>query len=190
MSAGMVSAACFDWPKREILLVLNTDPEKPLGFWGLPGGKMKEGETAEEGVLRELGQETNQEGETTKYSVEIPKTGSDGNYIHHFIVVRIISPENELKNHEDPAAIPKWISLEEIILGRVKLFRSHVQGLILVLEKMMEGRETAKSGRVNKHGIKILSEGPPTVLEALNGFKNAFNESGQFIPFYRRHRDY
>jgi len=180
----MVSAVCIDWRTKQILLVLNTDPEKPLGFWGLPGGKMKEGEAVEIGALRELFQETNQEGKILGYRIEIPKAGSRGDYIHNFVAVRIIPDGRELKNYEDPAATPKWIPFQEIIAGRVKMFRGHIRGLMLVLEKMAEGK-TADKERINKHGIKILSEGPPAVLEVLNEFKNSFSENGQFISYYR-----
>jgi ADP-ribose pyrophosphatase YjhB (NUDIX family) len=190
MAKGMVSAVCINWPKKEILLIWNTaDPEKPLGFWGLPGGKMKEEESPETGAIRELYQETNQEGTVLKFAVEIPKTGPYGDYIHSFIAIKIIS-ERELKNYEDPQAIPRWIPLEEIISGRVKLFRGHIRGLMLVLEKMAEEKKTAAKGRVNKHGFKILSEGPSPALELLNELRNAFSENGQFIPFYRHRPDF
>lgn len=188
MSAkGMVSAVCIDWPKREILLVLNTDPEKPLGFWGLPGGKMKNGETPEKAVIRELARETNQGGKAIKYRVEIPKTGSNGDYIHSFIFVRIIS-EKELKNYEDPLAVPRWIPLEEIILGRIKMFRGHIRGLMSVLEKMAEEKERAMkdTGRVNKNGIRILSDGPSPASEMLNGLRSVFDSGGKYIPFFLR----
>ena len=50
------------------MVLVNTDPEKPSGFGGCPGGKMKTDETPETAVHRELKQETNQEGEIiTKY---------------------------------------------------------------------------------------------------------------------------
>ncbi len=185
MSDGMVSAVCINWTGREILLVLNTNPEKPLGFWGLPGGKMKEWESPEVGAIRELYQETNQEGTATKFAVEIPKIGSYCDYVHSFIVVRIVSSERELKNYEDPKAIPKWIPLQEIIAGRVKMFRGHVRGLILVLEKMVE-QKSSNQGKVDRNGIPIISEGPSALLETLNELKSAFNSSGQYIPFYRR----
>lgn len=188
MSAGMVSAISIDWAKREILLVLNTDPEKPLGFWGLPGGKMKEGETPETAVIRELGQETNQDGKITKYKVEIPKTGSKGDYIHHFIFVIIVSRGKELKNYEDPLAIPKWIPLQEVISGKVKLFRGHIQGWILLFEKMAEEKERGMkdTGKVNKHGIRIISDNPSPVSEMLDELKSVFDSGGKYVPFFLR----
>ncbi len=176
MGNGMVSAVCINRAKKEILLVLNTEPEKPLGFWGLPGGKMKEEEAAGKAVIRELIQETNQEGEIVKHSVEISKTGSKGEYIHHFVAVRIVSFGKELKNYENPKGTPEWIPLQKIITGEVKMFRGHIQGLILILEKITE--ETLTKNRVNKHGIKIISECPPFVLEMLNELKSAFNQKG------------
>lgn len=182
----MVSGICIDWQKREILGVLNVEPEKPLGFYGHPGGKMKEGEAPEKAVIRELFQETNQEGAVTKYRVEIPKTGPEGDYIHYFIFVKIVSSGRELKNHEDSKAVPRWNSIQEIMLERTKIFRSHIQGLRLVLEKMVESREMTKSGKTTKHGIPILSQGLSPALELLNELGKTFNEKGQFIPYYRR----
>jgi len=164
----MASAVCINKSKKEILLVLNADPKKPLGFWGLPGGKMKNKETAEIGVIRELYQETNQEGKVLKYRMKIPKIGSDGEYIHHFIAAKIVSREKELKNYEDSKAIPKWIPLHEIIAGRIKMFRGHILGLIMILEKMAEEKET------DKNGIRIFSDGSFLAMEMLVELKNAF----------------
>jgi ADP-ribose pyrophosphatase YjhB (NUDIX family) len=178
---GMVSAVCIDWPKREILTVQNnTDPKKPLGFMGLPGGKIKEGEIPEKAVCRETKQETNQEGKAImKYVVEIPKPGADGNYVHYFIIVKIISSGNELENNEDPRDTPKWVSLQEIIEGRVKMFRGHVKGCIMLLEKMTEG--TVRQGKVNRNGIPILSEAPAGIRELLDEFKKVFDANGGYV---------
>ncbi len=188
VSTGMVSDICINWPRKEILLVFNTDKEKPSNFWGTPGGKMKAGETAETAALRELGQETNQEGRITKYRVEIQKNGPRGEYIHNFFYVKIVSVSDgkELKNNEDPEAIPRWIPFQAIFSGKVKIFPSHVQGLKLVLEKMAE-QKNSNQGKVDRNGIPIISEGPSALLETLNEFKNAFDEKGKYIiPFYRR----
>lgn len=184
MSEGMVSVICIKWREKEILLVPNIDPAKPLGFWGLPGGKMRTGETPESAVLRELAEETGQEGKIG-CRIEIPKTGSNGNYIHHFVTVKIL-PGKELKNCGDPGiGEPKWIPLQEITAGRIKMFRGHIQGLLLALEKMAEKEETSNSKKT-KHGIKILSECSPAVLDILNELKSVFDEKGQYIPFRRR----
>jgi 8-oxo-dGTP pyrophosphatase MutT (NUDIX family) len=186
---GMVSAVCVDFRAKQILFVLNTDAEKPLGFYGHPGGKMKEGETPEMAVIRELAQETNQEGKVTKYIVAIPKTGSKGDYIHYFILVIITSRGKELKNYEDPLAIPRWIPLEEIITGRVKMFRGHIRGLMMVLEKMAEEKERVTkdtTGRINKNRIRILSDGPSPASKMLDELKEVFDSGGRYTPFFLR----
>lgn len=186
ISTGMASAICVDWSKKEILLVFNTDQEKPSNSWGLPGGKMKSGETVEAAVLRELGQETNQDGRATKYRVEIPKVGPNGAFIHTFMLVRIISEGKELKNNENPKAIPNWIPFQAIFSGKVKMFPSHVRGLALILEKMTEQKNSGK-GKVDRNGIPIISEGPSALLETLDELKNAFDAKERYIiPFYRK----
>jgi len=179
----MFSNVCINWQRREILTIPNTDPKKPLGFVGLPGGKAKDGETPEIGGPRELFQETNQDGKATKYIIEIPKTDHDGEYIHYFIATKIIF-ERELKNHEEPSSIPQWVPFQEIISGRVKMFRSHIQGLILLLEKMSEGKSV--SGKTDRNGIPIISQGPPALLEIFNELKDIFDEKRRYVPFYRR----
>lgn len=179
----MFSNVCIDWKKKEILTILNTDPKKPLGFTGLPGGKAKNGETPEVGGPRELFQETNQWGAATRHRVEIPKTGSDGDYVHYFIAVKIVYKRG-LKNHEEPLSTPQWVPLQEIIAGRVKMFRGHIQGLIMLLEKMSE--EKNARGKIDRHGIPILSEAPPPVVELLAELKKVFNATGQCVrPLYR-----
>lgn len=180
MAKAMFSNVCINWRKKEILTILNTDPKKPLGFVGLPGGKARNEETHEIGGPRELYQETNQEVQPTKHHVEIQKTGPDGDYIHYFIAVKIIT-ERELKNHEEPLAIPQWVLFEEIISGRVKMFRSHIQGLTLLLEKMAEEKEITEK-KVTKHGIPIISErAPRPVLEVLDELKSTFDARGHYV---------
>lgn len=175
----MFSDVAFRGGYKEILTNLNTDPKKPLGFVGLPGGKAKDEELPEIGGPREFFQETNQDGRATKYIVAIPKTNPDGDYyIHYFILIKIIS-ERELKNHEEPSAIPQWIPVEEIISGRVKMFRSHVQGLIMLLEKMAEGKSV--QGRVDRNRIPILLERSHQVAELLDELKKVFDEKGGYV---------
>ncbi len=184
---GMVSAVCVDLVKREILLVFNADPEKPQNCWGLPGGKMKPGETPKATGIRELSQETNQDGQATKHRIEIPKVGPDGPYIHTFMLVRIISEGKELKNNEDPEAIPRLIPFQMIFSERVKIFPSHIQGLMLVLEKMAEEKNAGK-GKTDRNGILILSEGPSGLLEILDDLQNTFDGKGKYIIPFLRHR--
>ena len=185
MTEGMVSTICIKWREKEVLLVPNIDPVKPLGFWGLPGGKTKNGETPESAALRELAEETGQKGIIGKCNAEISKTGSGGDYIHYFINVKI-SPGKKLKNCGDPGiGEPKWIPFQEIVAGQIKMFRGHIQGLILVLEKIAE--EKNSQGKVDRNGIPIISEGPSALLEALDELKNAFDANGRYIiSFYRR----
>lgn len=191
-AVGMVSNICINWREKEILLVLNNDKEKPSGFWpsgiwGMPGGKIKDGEAVEKAALRELDRETNQEGRLTKYRIEILRIARKNfkeKYIHIFIVVKIVS-DGKLKNHEDPEAIPRWIPFQAIFSGRIKVFPIYIIGLRMILEKMMEGKNP-NQGKTDRNGIPIISEGPHGLMEILNELKNAFDERGRYIlPFYR-----
>ena len=173
----MVSNVCINWRTKEILLIF--DPKKNLWYGGCPGGKMKEEESVEKAGPRELFQETNQEGKLTKFRVKIPKDGPDGPYIHNFVFTKIIHSGNELKNHEDEKAIPRWVPLEALLLGKAKMFPSHVRGLVLVIEKMAEGEE--KRDKIDKNKIPILSETMPGVAELLDELKKIFDENGHYV---------
>ncbi len=73
--------------KDEILLCLRNDPtiEKAHNNWELPGGKLEFGETLEQGVVREMKEETGLDVEVIKL---IPYVGSqvwektDGSKVH------------------------------------------------------------------------------------------------------------
>lgn len=170
----MVSAVCIKWREKEILLVPNVDPKKPLGFWGLPGGKMRDGEPVVVAVFRELAEETGQEGTVGKHHAEIIKTGSDGDYVHFFVSVKI-SQGKELKNCGDPGVgEPRWVPFPEIIFGKIKMFRGHIQGLIMLLEEMAKGK-IQHGGKLDKHGVPILSEGQSAIAELLAELKKIFN---------------
>lgn len=181
----MVSTVCVKWREREILLLPNIDPAKPMGLWGLPGGKMKNGETPEQAALRELAEETGQEGTIGKYRAEILKKGSDGEYTHYFIAVKILAGK-ELKNCGDSGVgEPKWVPLQNIITGRVRMFRGHIQGLIMLLEKMSEKKNNTP--KFDRHGIRILSDGPSAVSETLDALKNVFGGE-KITPFFYKPR--
>ena len=151
MSEGMVSGIAIDLEKEEILLVPNLVPTKPQGFWGLPGGRIEDGESPLQAVKREAAEETLKErknGEkkikTAGKRTEIPRTGTYGNYTHYFYCIRISGTEN-LKTCETPGEVgpPQWVPLSKITSGEVKVFPSHLQGVIKILEKM-----AIKSGKI------------------------------------------
>ena len=67
---------------------------------------------------------------------------------------------------------------------RIKMFRGHIQGLILLLKKMTEEKKTGNN-KVDRNGIRIISEGPSALFETLEELKNHFLENGYHtIPRY------
>ena len=142
MTEGMVSGVAIDLEKEEILLGLTLVPTKPQGCYGLPGGRIETGETPLRALKREWAEEVLKSGKagrkikTSGKRTEMPRTGPNGNYVHHFYNVRL--PVGELKIHETAGEIgpPQWIPISKITSGEVKMFFAHLKGTILVLEKM------------------------------------------------------
>ncbi len=142
MSEGMVSGVAIDFEKEEILLVLNLVPTKPQGFHGLPGGRIEIGETPLKAVKREWAEEVlksskeSRKIKTNGKRMEMTRTGTNGNYVHYFYKVRL--PIGEFKTCETPgeAGPPQWIPLFKITSGEVKVFPSHLQGVIKILGKL------------------------------------------------------
>ncbi len=138
MSAGMVSGIRIDPIKKGVILVKNLVPSKPQGCHCLPGGRIEDGETQAKAMEREWKEETGQEGIKILNVFEIPKKGPNGDYTHYFCQIK--APREGLKTCETPGEVgpPQLILFSKILNGEIKVFSSHIRGIILVLEKLTE----------------------------------------------------
>ena len=72
--SGQTAAAIIEFPNNKVLLIKRGTPVF-RGYWALPGGKVDDGETVEEAMVREIKEETGLIVEIIKKIGEYHETG-------------------------------------------------------------------------------------------------------------------
>lgn len=118
--SGNTVTAILVFPDGKILLIKRKTPAFK-GYWALPGGKVNEGETAEEAVVRETAEET---GLTVKVVAKIGEYDERGvqdgiEYDYHATCFYVTPLEGEIKPQKEeveaiklfrPKALPKELA--------------------------------------------------------------------------------
>lgn len=115
----VASGCCLEFENK--LLLLKRHPDKPQGStWGVPGGKIEEGESIRDCVIREIQEEAgldiNDDGlkQIGSLFCRIPNGNRPLNYVFHlFLKTFTAFPELNIGLNEHVEA--KWCTLEEAL---------------------------------------------------------------------------
>lgn len=105
----LLSASGIILHQKKILLLQRSNySDRYPGFWGCPGGRAEEGETAEQNVIREVKEECNLNFSPT----EILKKGDwDGKYFYRFLG----NWNGQIKIQETEVTNYNWFTYHEAI---------------------------------------------------------------------------
>ena len=94
------------------LLLVQRKNEPGLGSWSVPGGRVEPGETVQEAVVRELGEETGVEGVVMGLIGIAERIGHD----HHFVIldyaVEVLAPAPPEAGSDATEA--RWVPLADV----------------------------------------------------------------------------
>lgn len=114
--ASMSVAGCFCVYQGKILF-LHRNPGKPQGeTWCVPGGKLEEGETAEQAVIREVMEEVGIDlnGKPLTYCRKVFVRFPDREFILHLFRVQL-EEEPQLNVAEQEHQSYRWVTMEEAL---------------------------------------------------------------------------
>lgn len=113
----MIEVVAAILEKENKILIAKKREGKPLaGLWEFPGGKIEEGETPEESLIRELMEEMNIKVRVNEYVGESIYDYGDGKVISlKGFTAEIIEGDIKLTDHDEY----KWVTLEEICNYRI-----------------------------------------------------------------------
>lgn len=110
-------AIIFDREKKKILLTKRAAPPKQ-NFWFPPGGAIDLGETVQEGVKREIKEETDIYVNNLRFVdfIDGITRDAEGRVIFHFVVFMYEADylKGTIKAQDDALDV-KWVSFEEIL---------------------------------------------------------------------------
>ncbi len=142
MGNEMVSGVCIGEADYTVILVENVDPSKPQKTFGLPGGVIEGEESPEEALRREWVEEVGNEEEFGPLkgfiAAEITMHGQKGTYMKYVSLVKDWGRKLRKTGVENEVGPPIRFPLNDVVSGKVKVFRGHLQPLLCVLKILEE----------------------------------------------------
>ena len=113
--SGQTAAAIIEFPNNKVLLIKRGTPVF-RGYWALPGGKVEDGETVEEAMVREVREETGLAVEIVKKIGEYHETGVNNgieyDYYPTCFLVKVI--EGKIERQKEEIEKIRLFELDEI----------------------------------------------------------------------------
>jgi 8-oxo-dGTP diphosphatase len=99
--------------ENEALLMIRRGRGPGAGEWSLPGGRVEQGETLAEAVVRELAEETGIEAVCDAFVGWVERIGAD----HHFVILDFAVTVLEVAEPVagDDASEAAWVPLHEVV---------------------------------------------------------------------------
>lgn len=121
--------------KNEILLTKRATPPRRF-FWSLPGGAIDLGETVEEGVTREIFEETSVQIKNLRFVdyVNAIHRDNNGKVLYHYVVLIYAADYLEgVVKADDDALDAKWFSSDDIIARDIQI----TEELVSIIKRMV-----------------------------------------------------
>jgi ADP-ribose pyrophosphatase len=121
--------------KNEILLTKRAAPPRRF-FWSLPGGAIDLGETVEEGVTREIFEETSVQIKNLRFVdyVNAIHRDNNGKVLYHYVVLIYAADYLEgVVKADDDALDAKWFSSDDIIARDIQI----TEELVSIIKRMV-----------------------------------------------------
>jgi len=104
-----VGAVAID---NDRLLLIRRGRGPAQGEWSVPGGRVEQGETLAEAVVRELAEETGLEGVCDRLIGWVERIGDDYHYVILDFLVEVLDGAEPVAG--DDAAEARWVPLPEV----------------------------------------------------------------------------
>lgn len=110
------ATAAFIVNNQNELLVCRRGKEPALGSWDLPGGFIDMYETGEEGIAREVKEETGLEVKESRYLFSLPNTYLYSGFLVHTLDLFFLCKvgEDDTPSAHDDVAESRWIPIDEL----------------------------------------------------------------------------
>lgn len=97
---------------NDCLLMIRRGHGPAAGEWSVPGGRVEQGETLAEAVVRELAEETGLEGVCDRLVGWVERIGDDYHYVILDFLVEVLDGSEPVAG--DDAAEARWVPLPEV----------------------------------------------------------------------------
>ena len=140
---------CFLSINENVLFLKRLPHKSEGGKWGVPGGKVEKGETADQAILREVFEETGIDlaGKLLKYFGKVYVRYPEIDFFYHMYGHDFIELKNQVVINPDEHAEHRWFTLSDAL--QVPLIRGEDECIYLVYGRDLSTPMAIPSERVS-----------------------------------------